>query len=307
MPAAMTFTSLQTDLTSYLERGTVLDPVVFAQLPELINFAERRISTELKVLGFVVPAVFNLQAGVAVYQKPDRWRKTVSWNVGAQTTQPVVDQLTQVFAGGGGVCAYLGTIQGGASNALVGQYFTVAGFINTANNGTFLCSSSSATIIVLSNPFSIAETNPATATQVSTVGPFLRNQIYPRSYEYLRSYWPNESATSFSTYSTYAPPKFYADYNYQNFIIAPTPDLNYPAELVYYEQPALLDNTNQTNFITQYLPNLLLYASLLECTPFLKKDDRIPVWQSMYDRFAAVYNQQSSDEIIDRSTTRHET
>jgi|HubBroStandDraft_3_1064219.scaffolds.fasta_scaffold184765_1 hypothetical protein len=224
MPVAMTFSSLQQDMQSYLERGTVQDPLVFAQLPELINFAERRISTELKVLGFVVPATITLQANVAVYQKPDRWRKTVSWNVGQ-----------------------------------------------------------------------------------SASGTAVRSQMFPRSYEYIRSYWPDDTQTNLSVYGVAAPPKFYADYNYQNFIFAPTPDAAYPAEIVYYEQPALLDATNQTNFITQYLPNLLLYASLLECTPFLKKDDRIPVWKDYYDRFAGVYNQQSSDEIIDRSTTRKET
>jgi hypothetical protein len=224
MPAAMTFTSLQSDLQNYLERGTVLDPIVYAQLPELINFAERRISTEMKVLGFVVPALMIMQANLAVYQKPDRWRKTVSWNVGQSAT-----------------------------------------------------------------------------------GTSVRSQIYPRSYEYLRSYWPDDTQTNTTVYGTPGPPKFYADYNYQNYIVAPTPDAAYPSELVYYEEPALLDNTNQTNFITQYIPNLLLYAALLECTPFLKKDDRIPVWQNMYDRFAAVYNEQSSNEIIDRSTTRQET
>jgi hypothetical protein len=224
MPTAMTFTSLQTDVQNYLERGTVQDPIVFAQLPELINFAERRISTEMKVLGFVVPAVMTLQAGLTVYAKPDRWRKTISWNVGN-----------------------------------------------------------------------------------SPSGTIVRNQIFPRSYEYLRSYWPDDTQTTFTTFGVFGPPKFYADYNYQNYIVAPTPDQAYPAELVYYEEPALLDSTNQTNFITQYIPNLLLYATLLECTPFLKKDDRIATWQGYYDRFAAVYNEQSSNEIIDRSTTRQET
>jgi hypothetical protein len=72
MPVAMTFGSLQQDMTTYLERGTSFDPVVLQQLPELINFAERRISTEMKVLGFVVPTLFIMQPGLAVYNKPDR-------------------------------------------------------------------------------------------------------------------------------------------------------------------------------------------------------------------------------------------
>ena len=56
----MTYTSLFSDLQNYLERGTPNDSLVFAQLPELINFGERRCARELKVLGFIVPAVFTL-------------------------------------------------------------------------------------------------------------------------------------------------------------------------------------------------------------------------------------------------------
>jgi hypothetical protein len=54
MPQAMTFNSLQDDVRSYLERGASAstDPLVFAQIPKLINFAERRISRDLKVQGF---------------------------------------------------------------------------------------------------------------------------------------------------------------------------------------------------------------------------------------------------------------
>lgn len=217
----MTFQSLQNDIQSYLERGTPADPLVYNQLPELINFAERRIATELKICGFIVAATFTMQATVAVIAKPDRWRQTVSMNVG---TTPV--------------------------------------------------------------------------------GTAPRQQMYSRSYEYIRSYWPDETQTNTTVYGVAGPPKFYADYNYQNILVAPTPDAAYPAEIIYYEQPALLDNTNNTNWITQYQPNLLLYSTLLECAPFLKNDTRIPVWQSMYDRIAAVVNAQDTDKIIDRNVTR---
>jgi hypothetical protein len=306
----MTFNSLQLDIQSYLERGTVSDPLVYNQLPELINFAERRISTEMKVLGFVVPASFTMQAGQAVYQKPDRWRKTISINVGTPkgTSVPPQLALTSVPASVAGNAVYSGAVTGGALNAFAGQSFTVTSFSNATNNGTYICTASTSSTLTLNNAAAVAETNPGVATQVSLpITQVNRTQIFPRSYEYLRQFWPDDSQTSLTTYGAPAPPKFYADYNYQNYIYAPTPDLAYPAELVYYEEPALLDSTNQTNFITQYIPNLLLYATLLECTPFLKKDDRIATWQAMYDRFAAVYNEQSSNEIIDRSTTRQET
>ena len=125
-----------------------------------------------------------------------------------------------------------------------------------------------------------------------------RKSLFTRSYEYVRSYWPDESQTS--------EPIFYADYNYDNWLIVPTPDDDYPIEILYYELPPLLDDTTQTNWLSEYAPQLLLYGTLLEATPFLKNDDRIPVWQQMYDRAAAMLNGEDLAKILDRSATRKE-
>lgn len=91
MATSMTFTSLLVDLRRYLERGGVVDTEVYAQLPSLINLAERNIARGLKVLGtqnvvISAPPTGGLIAGTSVYQKPDRWRNTVSMNFGTGTT-----------------------------------------------------------------------------------------------------------------------------------------------------------------------------------------------------------------------------
>lgn len=72
--------------------------------------------------------------------------------------------LTAAAAAVGGQTAYTGTITGGASNAFVGYEFTVAGFDTAANNGTFACTASSATVLTLSNAAGVADTHAATAT-----------------------------------------------------------------------------------------------------------------------------------------------
>jgi hypothetical protein len=123
-------------------------------------------------------------------------------------------------------------------------------------------------------------------------------QLFPRSYEYVRSYWPNRDETS--------PPLFYADYDYNNWIVSPTPDQAYPFEVLVYQLLPLLDDSNQTNWLTEYAPQVLLYASLLEATPFLKNDERIAVWQSMYDRSAQALNGEDLSKILDRSARRTE-
>ncbi len=216
MPTTMTFDTLKQDVQRYLERGATLaaDPIVYEQIPRLINLAERRIARELKVQGFIAVVSDTMVPGQSVYAKPDRWRDTVSINIG---TGP-----------------------------------------NKAN----------------------------------------RTTLYTRDYEYCRSYWPNESETS--------TPLFYADYNYDNWLVAPTPDEAYPFEVLYYELPPLLDDSTQTNWLTEYAPQLLLYGTLLEATPFLKNDERIGTWQQYYDRAAAMLNGEDLAKILDRSATRKE-
>ena len=125
-----------------------------------------------------------------------------------------------------------------------------------------------------------------------------RTPLFPRSYEYCRMYWPTEALTS--------QPKFYADYDYDNWLVSPTPDFAYPFEVLYYQLLPLLDNLNQTNWATDHAPNSLLHGSLLQATRFLKNDERIPVWQSTYDRDLGLLNGEDVQKIIDRSSNRRE-
>ena len=122
--------------------------------------------------------------------------------------------------------------------------------------------------------------------------------IYARSYEYCRKYWPDEAETG--------SPEFYADYDYQHWLITPTPDAASILEVLYYEQPRFLGEDFQTNWLTEYAPDALLYATLLEATPFLKKDERIQTWQAMYDRAAQALNGEDLKRILDRSANRSE-
>ena len=216
MAYVMTYDSLLVDLRRYLERGftEASDQIVYDQLPRLVTLGERRISRELKIQGFIRAITTPLSIGVAVYLKPDRWRDTVSINIGT------------------------------------GDSYNVRKF------------------------------------------------LFTRDYEYLRSYWPDESQTE--------TPRFYADYNYDNWLLSPTPAEANPIEIMYYELPPLLDDTIQTNWLTEYAPQLILYGTLLEATPFLKNDERIGTWQQFYDRAAAMLNGEDLAKIFDRAAVRKE-
>lgn len=126
-----------------------------------------------------------------------------------------------------------------------------------------------------------------------------RVPILARSYEYCRAYWPDSSVIDPTQ-----PPLFYADYAYNAWLIVPTPPQNYPWEINIYQMPALLDSTNQTNWLTNYAPNLLLYRALLEATPFLKDDERIPTWQAMYQEQLEDLDLQDLQKVVDRDSVR---
>ncbi len=124
-----------------------------------------------------------------------------------------------------------------------------------------------------------------------------RNQIRLRSYEYVRSYWPDSTQTGL--------PLYYCDYGFSNFLIAPTPAEAYPFELAYLQLPEPLTPQNQTNWITNYAPDLILYASLLEAIPFLKNDDRAQLWLEYYKRALDSVNSQDDSRVTDRASNRN--
>jgi len=65
-------------------------------------------------------------------------------------------------------------------------------------------------------------------------------------------------------------------------------------ELVCYQGFAPLSVSNTSNWWMANAPDLLLYASLLEAEPFIKNDERLPVWTSLLTAgIAALY---SSDQ-----------
>ncbi len=125
-----------------------------------------------------------------------------------------------------------------------------------------------------------------------------RVPVHTRGLEFVKAFWPDRSVTG--------QPRYVADYNYDNFIIAPTPDAAYPAELVFYQAPALLDDDVQTNWITEFLPAALLYRTLMEMAPFLMNDERINTWKAFYDEEMAKVDAEDVRRMADRAATRQE-
>ena len=80
--------------------------------------------------------------------------------------------------------------------------------------------------------------------------------------------------------------------------LAPIPDSTYTVEMAFYEKfTSLGDGTSGTvtsNWLTTNAPDLLLYGALMEAEPFIKNDERIPVWLSGYNN--AIDKLQKADQ-----------
>ena len=83
-------------------------------------------------------------------------------------------------------------------------------------------------------------------------------------------------------------------------MVAPTPDTDYTFEVLYYERIQPLDSSNQTNWFTIYAPQALLYGSLLQAMPFLKNDERMPMWQQNYDLIMQTLMAEDKLRLADR-------
>jgi len=85
----------------------------------------------------------------------------------AQAAPTYTLTVSQVAASVGTIAVYTysaATYGNGALNAYAGLTFTVAGFTNVSNNGSFVCVSSTATTVTLLNSSAVLETHAATAT-----------------------------------------------------------------------------------------------------------------------------------------------
>lgn len=93
-------------------------------------------------------------------------------------------------------------------------------------------------------------------------------------------------------------PRFYTIVGTQ-FLLAPTPDTAYPARIRYRQNLCPLSATNPTNWLLCEHPDAYLYAALAESAPYLRDDERLPMWEARRDRIIAEIN-----AIEPRPTTR---
>jgi hypothetical protein len=121
--------------------------------------------------------------------------------------------------------------------------------------------------------------------------------ILMRSQDYIAQY-QSESTASI--------PKYYAEYDYNNWAIAPAPATSASVEIIYYSEIQPLDSSNQQNLFTRECPQAMLFGTLLQAQGYLKALDKLPVWKSYYMDSIGALKKEDNSRRIDRNTTVQE-
>ena len=79
-------------------------------------------------------------------------------------------------------------------------------------------------------------------------------------------------------------PKYYAHFDVDNLILAPTPDQAYIAELhYYYRPPSITQASDGTSWLGTNAPDVLLYACLMEAYTYMKGEaDMLQLYQQRF-------------------------
>ena len=109
--------------------------------------------------------------------------------------------------------------------------------------------------------------------------------LLQKDVNYLREYTPASTTTGL--------PKYYARFDTDNFIVAPTPNSNYTLELHYYYRPtSITASSDGTSWLGTNAPFALLYGSLIEAYYYMKGE---PDVIAQYEKNYVFYIQRLKD------------
>ena len=111
------------------------------------------------------------------------------------------------------------------------------------------------------------------SVQITNAG--VRDFLEKRDTSFIYEFNPSE---------TEAAPKYYANWDDQNIVLAPTPNAAYTIQINYIIDPPHFTSSNNT-FLSTYQDQLLLYGVLAECFSYLKGP------MDMYKLYLDKYNE----------------
>ena len=116
-----------------------------------------------------------------------------------------------------------------------------------------------------------------------------RNAVQPTTRDYLDTVWNSSTGATL--------PTLFAMIDQFNIVVGPWPDLAYVVEVIGTIRPNPLSITNANTFLTQYLPDLFLAASMIFATGYQRdfgsqadNPAQAVSWESQYEKLFASAN-----------------
>jgi len=154
-------------------------------------------------------------------------------------------------------------------------------FIKTAENRIFksvdleVFRKNATSAMTQTDPFLSLPTDFLASFSLSLTNSNSKEFLLQKDVNFIQEYNSNSATTG--------TPKYYALFDVDNLILAPTPNSNYTCELHYYYKPASLTAgaDSGTTWLSTNAPNALLYGSLSEAYIYMKGE---PDMMQLYER-----------------------
>lgn len=281
MTTGLTYSTYVTQIATM----AVVDPTdtaFQAILPQMITYAENRMyrdidfmftSTSLHGVSFVLtPGNRNLSFDINLASNLDAASGTfvVSEQINLLTGPPA---LIVTGASGTGSAATLTFSDAYTFSA--GQTIIVSDMVPIGYNGTYTVTSSTYGSVTYASTTTGSMTvagkidgsmNASTSTNPDTSN---RIPLLPTTKEFLDAVYGSPFAANRGQ------PQYFVPFNETLFFVGPVPDQAYPVEVVGTYRPNSLSATNTTTFISQYLPDVFIMASMIYISAYQRNFGRL--------------------------------
>ena len=248
----MDYTALKTAIEDYTQN---YETTFIANLPVFVKQAEQRIYNSIQFPFLRKNVTGVLTAGNKYLSSPSDYLSTYSLAI---YTAPASAPTATGTSGAATITV------SSASGIVVGQYVTGTGI----GTGAYVLAISTLTI-------TLSVVNSATVSgSITFQGEYLF--LLNKDVNFIRQAYPTPTSTGTPQYyALFGPTTSGATItNELTFILGPTPDANYNAELHYYYYPVSISDTvlnpTGTSWLGDNFDTVLLYASLVEAYTFMK-------------------------------------
>jgi hypothetical protein len=248
----MDYTALKTAIEDYTQN---YETTFIANLPVFVKQAEQRIYNSIQFPFLRKNVTGVLTAGNKYLSSPSDYLSTYSLAI---YTAPASAPTATGTSGAATITV------SSASGIVVGQYVTGTGI----GTGAYVLAISTLTI-------TLSVVNSGTVSgSITFQGEYLF--LLNKDVNFIRQAYPTPTSTGTPQYyALFGPTTSGATItNELTFILGPTPDANYNAELHYYYYPVSISDTvlnpTGTSWLGDNFDTVLLYASLVEAYTFMK-------------------------------------